>query len=199
MAQKLKILLNKSNPKIYRTVLVPENFTFHDLHIVIQIVMGLEGYHLYQFNLGAFYNSLEIALLNDRADFSLFGSEYERYDSTTTPITTVIEMDKKNVNYVYDFGDDWKHTITFLKETKEEVSIPVCIQGEGPNLMEDCGGIFGLYELMEISTKKRKTPEEKERLRWAGIERGRTYEETHAFDIDKVNQLLKMYFENKAK
>ncbi len=40
MSHKLKITLEGSEPKIYRTVIAPEKFTFHELHCVIQNVMN---------------------------------------------------------------------------------------------------------------------------------------------------------------
>lgn len=36
MSHKLKITLEDTNPKVYRTVIVPEHFTFDMLHIVKQ-------------------------------------------------------------------------------------------------------------------------------------------------------------------
>ena len=50
---KLKVkLLNVSKPPVWREVLVPRDCTFDDLHHVIQIAMGWEFAHLYQFILG---------------------------------------------------------------------------------------------------------------------------------------------------
>src|SRR5690606_25688689 len=62
MSHKLKISLNNTEPKIYRTVIVPERFNFHQLHIVIQCVMNWNNSHLYQFNVGVAYRSDTIAL-----------------------------------------------------------------------------------------------------------------------------------------
>ena len=36
---------------VWRRVLVPANFTLRELHGVIQIAMGWEGIHLYEFHL----------------------------------------------------------------------------------------------------------------------------------------------------
>jgi len=45
----LKIELNDITPKIWRRFLVKDSITFRDLHNTIQIIMGWEDYHLYEF------------------------------------------------------------------------------------------------------------------------------------------------------
>lgn len=81
MAHKLKIVLQHTEPKIYRTVIVPENFTFDDLHMVIQCVMNWDNSNLYMFNLGAPYASDSIKPLHgeDDDDFGL-GRRFEEND-----------------------------------------------------------------------------------------------------------------------
>lgn len=193
MAHKLKILLADTDPKIYRTVIVPENYTFDQLHLVIQCVMNWANSHLYQFNTGAPYASDRIVLMDDEEE-DFFGNRFEEYDATKTYLSDYFNGKLKKMIYTYDFGDDWEHIITVLKKPKEEVLFPKCIKGENPAPIEDCGGIPGFYNLMEIIKKKRKTAEEKERLEWYGIPQGKTYEETYKFDIDDVNQSLINHF-----
>ena len=48
----LKIELNEISPKIWRRFLVKDDMSFFDLHLIIQSVMGWEGYHLYEFKVG---------------------------------------------------------------------------------------------------------------------------------------------------
>lgn len=192
MSHKLKINLQYTEPKVCRTVIVPENFTFYDLHIVIQCVMNWNNSHLYQFNLGQAYGSDSIReLSSEDDDFDVFfGSRYRKYDSTKTYLSDFFNGQKKKMNYIYDFGDNWLHSITVLKKTSEEVLIPRCIKGENAAPIDDIGGIWDFYGLLEIFDKKRKSAEDKELLEWVGIPKGRTYEDVYGFDIDKVNELL---------
>jgi hypothetical protein len=44
-----KITLGGSTPPIWRRIQVPETYTFWDLHVAIQDVMGWSGHHLYDF------------------------------------------------------------------------------------------------------------------------------------------------------
>src|SRR5690554_4986909 len=188
MSHKLKIELKNTDPKITRTVIVPENFNFDELHIVIQCVMNWENIHLYQFNLGSFFASDYIGL-DDEDDFSSY-RRYRKYKADETYLSDFFNGQLKKMNYIYDFGDSWEHTITVLKKPDEEVLYPKCIKGENAAPIEDCGGIWGFYELMEASEKKRKNAEEKELLEWAGIPKGKSYNDVYGFDIDEVNKLL---------
>lgn len=49
----IKIRLLGISPMIWRRVLVPASCTLHELHGVIQAVMGWEGLHLFQFKVRA--------------------------------------------------------------------------------------------------------------------------------------------------
>ncbi len=51
MAFQFKIQLkNDSKPDVWRRILVPEKFTFDQLHKLIQLSFGWADYHLYQFS-----------------------------------------------------------------------------------------------------------------------------------------------------
>src|ERR1700722_19010509 len=58
----VKVWLTGISPMIWRRVLVPATFTLRELHGVIQVGMGWEGIHLYNFNFrAAHYGSWEVA------------------------------------------------------------------------------------------------------------------------------------------
>ena len=46
----VKVWLVGISPMVWRRVLVPATFTLRELHGVIQVAMGWEGIHLYDFN-----------------------------------------------------------------------------------------------------------------------------------------------------
>lgn len=48
----VKVWLTGISPMVWRRVLVPTTFTLRELHGVIQVAMGWEGIHLYDFHLG---------------------------------------------------------------------------------------------------------------------------------------------------
>src|SRR5450631_2863845 len=49
----IKVWLTGISPMVWRRVLVPAGFTLRELHGVIQVAMGWEGFHLFQFCLRA--------------------------------------------------------------------------------------------------------------------------------------------------
>ena len=58
----LKVWLKLVSPMVWRRVLVPNTCTLRELHGVIQVAMGWEGIHLYQFCLrAARYGSWELS------------------------------------------------------------------------------------------------------------------------------------------
>ena len=58
----IKVWLVGVSPMVWRRVLVPAGFTLRELHGVIQVTMGWEGIHLYDFQLrAARYGSSEVA------------------------------------------------------------------------------------------------------------------------------------------
>lgn len=144
MSHKLRIILEGSEPKIYRTVIVPEKFTFDDLHYVIQCVMNWDDSHMYQFNTGKPYHSDVIKLVDEEDYFFGSSSRHKEYDSEKTYISDFFNGLTKKMTYTYDFGDDWTHIITVLKKSEEEVLYPKCVKGENSAPIEDCGGIWGV-------------------------------------------------------
>jgi len=54
--------------------------------------------------------------------------------------------------YAYDFGDDWQHVLVHegFESADDDRSYPRCIAGEGPCPPEDCGGVHGYAELLQI-------------------------------------------------
>ena len=49
----IKVWLTGISPMVWRRVLVASSFTLRELHGVIQVTMGWEGIHLYDFQLRA--------------------------------------------------------------------------------------------------------------------------------------------------
>ena len=67
-------------------------------------------------------------------------------------IADYFSFENSRANYVYDFGDNWQHTIKLEKilPRDEGVDYPICIGGKREGPPEDCGGVWGYQELLEI-------------------------------------------------
>ncbi|MEN8237208.1 MAG: plasmid pRiA4b ORF-3 family protein [Pseudomonadota bacterium] len=142
-----KITLKGITPKIWRRIQVPENYTFWDLHIAIQNAMGWSNYHMYEFS-----------VLNQHGEECRIGIDDEMWedDEVTSCHDEVIadyfSPQNKRALYTYDFGDNWQHEILFEKvlPVQPETQYPICIAGKRACPPEDCGGIWGYEELLEI-------------------------------------------------
>lgn len=97
-------------------------------------------------------------------------------------ISELIKSKGQKFSYLYDFGDNWKHLIVVEKILeKDSGKYPVCIAGERACPPEDCGGIFGYYEMLKILLNKNH-PEYKHWKEWAGKF------DPEEFDLDKNNK-----------
>ncbi|MGN0098131.1 MAG: plasmid pRiA4b ORF-3 family protein [Candidatus Methanomethylophilaceae archaeon] len=131
-AFKLKMVLRGSNPKITRTVAIPENASFRDLHLTIQAVMGWYDYHLHVFMIGG----TEIG--DPEEDFE---------DEMAIPLS---EYEGTKILYNYDFGDDWEIEITWLKTIDNYgKTTPTLLKWTENSPPEDSGGIYGYNRLLE--------------------------------------------------
>ena len=156
---RLRIELTASDPLIWREIEIPD-CSFAQLHLAIQTAMGWDNSHLHEFIIGQKRYSIP-------DPFGDFGEA--AIDSTTVRLSDVIRRKGKKFRYVYDFGDDWQHAIQVQSIGKADslVSYPRCVAGERNCPPEDCGGIWGFHELLEIVSDP-KHPEYEERIEWCG-------------------------------
>jgi hypothetical protein len=155
------IKLIGTEPLVTRTFKVSAESSMYVLHHIIQVVMGWKNYHLYQFEVG------ELVI----ADKRLWDEE------EMGPITDVKELSVGEVFtkvgttavYEYDFGDGWMHHLELVGRSihpTQEV-LPLVVSGENACPPEDCGGIHGYKELLEV-LKNPKHPEYRETKVWVG-------------------------------
>ena len=142
----IKISLLDTQPLIWRRIQVPDHYDLSKLHCAIQNAMGWENSHLYEF------------IRSAREPIS------EQHN-----IKNVLTSKNDKVYYEYDFGDGWAHEILLEKilPTSVGVKYPICTAGEMACPPEDCGGIPGYYNLLEIF-KNPKHKEYRSMLEWLG-------------------------------
>jgi len=70
-------------------------------------------------------------------------------DESTVPLATLLVNPGDLIEYMYDFGDSWEHTIKLekVKGVAHGAPLAVCTGGRRAGPPDDCGGIWG-YELM---------------------------------------------------
>ena len=86
----------------------------------------------------------------------------------------LLNIKGKRIKFEYDFGDSWEHDV-WMKAvsdyTDEHQPGLYLVKAEGACPPEDCGGVWGYANLLELKNKNRKTREEKDRLEWYGIDK----------------------------
>ncbi|TAJ12850.1 plasmid pRiA4b ORF-3 family protein [Marinilabiliaceae bacterium JC017] len=141
----IQVALKGSKPKIWRRLLVPSTVTLPELHQVIQIAMGWSNTHLYQFIKNCMFYL-------ERMEDNDFWDEMDNVDCTDVKVSDLLKREKDKIVYEYDFGDSWEHNVILEKVLPVDSAIkyPVCLTGRMSCPPEDCGGIWGYAQMLEV-------------------------------------------------
>lgn len=157
---RLHIKLDHIEPAIWRRVEVPLTTSLKGLHDVIQAVMLFKDYHLFEFNAGG----KRYAVPDPEWDFGR-----ETYAARNVRIGALVDRGIAAFNYTYDFGDDWRHSITIetVADADPASEYPRIIGGERRAPPEDVGGLPGFETFLEAMAKPRH-PQHGEVVEWYG-------------------------------
>jgi len=174
----LKLTLKDSKPPIWRRIQVSGDISLHRLHKIIQAAMGWLDYHLYQFTIANFVYGIPDPEDDD------WGMPVD--DSRKIRLNKLLSREKTKIRYEYDFGDGWVHHILVEKiiPPAPGVNYPVCLAGKRACPPEDCGGIWGYEELLDIIGNPRHK-EYKEMMEWLGGSF-----DAEEFDLESINEAL---------
>ena len=110
-AYTLTVRLEDVHPPVWRQVQVPAASTLADLHEVIQVAMGWDNAHLWQFGP------------------ILFGEVRGEYDKAAA-LDDCLAKPGDTLGYLYDLGDMWHHRVTLDRVTARPRSpLPRCLAG----------------------------------------------------------------------
>lgn len=186
----LRIKMNRTDLKIWREIKVPSNLTLTALGEVLQDAMGWMHEHLYQFRKGDVY-FVDREQMEDSFGFGRFSFR----DMAQCTVDDMLTEKGKRVVFEYDFGDSWEHDLWYKGEREynpgEKPSITF-VKGQGACPPEDCGGIWGYEDLLEIKKKKKRTREERERMEWALMDDDF---DPDFFDDEEVDELMQDWTE----
>ena len=178
----LKVSLEGIEPTIWRRLHVPGDANLGWLHAVIQVAMGWTNSHLHQFVVGK-------RLYSDPSfEIDEFEDGPRVLDENATTISEIARRVKSAFVYEYDFGDSWDHRITvekILGPDPAAVGLAKCLDGERVCPPEDCGGVPGYADLLEIIMDP-KHEEYESTMEWLG-----GGFDPEAFDRDKTNKHLR--------
>lgn len=173
---RIKVGLRDAKPPIWRRLLVPADVSLARLHDIIQAAFGWQDSHLYVFETA--YGSF------GRADRDLG-------HRAAAPVTLEqVAGAKDKIRYTYDFGDDWEHEVLIEEVVDRDPATvyPTCTGGRRAAPPDDCGGIWGYAELVEILADP-DHPEHKDRLEWLGLDDGSEFDPA-TLDVHEINRVL---------
>ena len=168
-AVQIHVVLAGIEPPIWRRLVVPLHFTLAQLHHILQAAMGWTNSHLHQFEIGGLRYG-DPYLLNE--DMPV---DYPRaFDAGEVRLRDFhfSRDDGPSFTYTYDFGDNWRHTVTLEKllAVKPAPKKATCIEGARCCPPEDVGGPYSYPDFLRVLlTPEPDEIEEQRRLkRWSG-------------------------------
>lgn len=184
----VRIKLNNIDIKIWREVKVPSNITLQALAELLLEVMGWTMEHLYGFRYkGESYCSKE------QMEDSMFPSQDK--DFTNFTLSDLLTEKGVRMKLDYDYGDSWEHDV-WVKGIREydkgEKPSITLVAGHGECPPENCGGVWGYADLLELTHKKKLTKEERERLEWYEMD-SRSGFDPEYFDIEYFKEIVEDY------
>ena len=130
----LKFSLDGSEPMVSRTVAIPVEASFFDLHRAIQDSMGWMDIHLHEFVVGKsrkLIGHTAIPEVEDEREVAISGFKGEP------------------IHYNYDFGARWAVTVTWEGES-EDYLIPTLIDFQEVCPVDDSRGFEGFKRIQDI-------------------------------------------------
>ena len=179
-AVQVHVSLDDIEPRIWRRLIVPLDTTLADMHPIIQAAMGWRDAHLHEFDVGGLTYGDTWSLSAERTD-----DDARVYDAQEVRMRDFSR--EPGVTYVYDFGDNWRHTVTLEKlvVAAPAPKKPSCIDGARCCPPEDVGGTSGYFEFLRVllAPEPDESDEHHRLKRWSG---GRF--DPEKFDLAKTDK-----------
>jgi len=173
----IKVGLRGATPPIWRRLEVPADISLARLHSVIQIAFAWDDSHLHVFE-------------TPYGSFGSAGTDLGYRAETSATLEQVAPAVNSTLRYTYDFGDDWDHDIRVEKvlDRDETARYPRCTGGRRAAPPDDCGGVWGYAELVEVLSNPADR-EHEDRLEWLGLDTAAEFD-PDAFDAAAVTRAL---------
>jgi len=158
----LRITLIGSSPRVWREIAVPSTIKLTSLAHVIVLAMGWEENHLSLFKKWR----KEYHVYMDGAD----SYDYPIEDASEYALCDLLSVGEK-MTFVYDFGDNWRHTVKVLdcvEYGKEEKQYIRLLDGKNACPPNDVGGINGYKEMLRTIMEDPDSDEAWEYYMWLG-------------------------------
>lgn len=159
---RLKITLDDVKPEVRRRIEVPVSLRLDRLHLTIQAAMGWTNSHLFEIRAGD-------------VGWGIPDPDWPNgpLDARKVRLIDVFEdIGVKTLHYIYDYGDNWQHTIKIerLIDPISGDTYPRLIDAAGRCPPEDVGGWPGYEEFLEAINNP-KHERHAEMVEWTGFDR----------------------------
>lgn len=172
---RIRISLNHIAPEIWRRVEVPLGTRLKGLHDVIQAAMGWQDYHLFEFRIA-------------EKRYGIPEGKWDReiLQAKSIKLAVLVSKGVNRFDYVYDFGDDWEHTIAIesVVDADPALKYPCFVAGARRAPPEDVGGPPGFFDFLEAMVNP-KHSEHRHLVEWYG----KPYDPD---DLDLLNLRLRL-------
>jgi hypothetical protein len=154
----IKVSLRDSNPAIWRRLELPADASLATLHRVIQVAFGWENDHLHFFE-------------TPYGEFGAVDADQGVRPEKSATLEQVAPEQGDTFRYTYDLGDNWEHDVLVerVMDREELVGYPRCTGGRRAGPPEDCGGIWGYQQLLEVLADP-SHPDHEDQMEWLGLD-----------------------------
>jgi hypothetical protein len=137
----IRIELPDSEPSIWREIEAPTSITLDDVHEIIQISMAWDDEHLWEFTIGRQKYTCSCGFIPPFGPIS---------DAGTVMLGDVLKPRRTTFDYLYDFGDSWRHRliVTKIRSPETGLAYPRYVGGERTAPVDDCGGLYRFQEAL---------------------------------------------------
>ena len=184
-AVQVLVSLDNIDPPVWRQLIVPSSHSLRQLHLIIQAAFGWHDSHLHEFEIGGLrYGNGDIAN-DDKVEGDAW--TFEEIEVALRDFSRELGLQFK---YIYDFGDDWVHTIELenLVALGQLPKTATCVAGARACPPEDVGGVSGYEHFLE-ALADRDDPNHDDIRRWYGGPFDPDW-----FDLDLINKDLTAAF-----
>jgi len=133
---RLRVTIDEIAPSVIRRVEVPLSMRLDDVHFVLQIAIGWQNCHPFEFRIG----DKAWGLVDRDAESNPLAAE-------SATLADVMALGR-TFKYGYVFGEDWQHTVDIeaVAPSEPDVVYPRLIEAQGRCPPADIGGAAG-YEV----------------------------------------------------
>ncbi|BCR36146.1 plasmid pRiA4b ORF-3 family protein [Mariniplasma anaerobium] len=208
--------LRDSSPKIWRTIQVRQRMTVAEFVYILLPLFEMQASHLFKVNVPVGKMQVEKnkkvsgdafdekAFLKEHPELPKIRYRYELLDMiddfSKRENDIIFNVTKESLKYAiseigermelwYDFGDDWFIDIKLkdIFDTDDSNMSPIVLEGEGFGIIEDCGGVWRLNDIIK-AFKSKKSKSFQEYRDWLGIEDFNF----SLFEKDEMNERLQV-------